>query len=74
MIALAILRPLGARYDMPLLRLGLVVFSLALPPAVAGQSARDTLHLDAAIAIARSANPRLHAARLGADAAAERIS
>jgi outer membrane protein TolC len=59
---------------MSFVRVGFVVFSLALPPAAAGQSASDTLRLDAAVATARSANPKLQAARLGADAAAERIS
>jgi len=45
----------------------------AVPP-VAAQGSGDTLRLAEAIRMARSANPMLQAARLGADAAAARIS
>jgi outer membrane protein TolC len=38
------------------------------------QTTGDTLRLEAAVAIARQANPMLQAARFGADAAAERVS
>ena len=47
-----------------------VVFLLVAAPA----EARDTLRVATAVALAREANPMLHAARLKADAAGERIS
>jgi len=48
--------------------------ALSQPVSARGQQSPDTLRLAVAIAVAREANPMLAAARLGADAAVERIS
>lgn len=61
---------------MELLKPRLVVLGVVVSvvcPAQA-QEPTDTLRLADAVAAARSANPMLHAVRLGADAAAERVS
>jgi outer membrane protein TolC len=55
-------------------RLILVAVGVAVLPVPAVAQAPDTLRLVDAVAAARSANPMLQAARLGADAAAERVS
>jgi len=52
----------------------LVALGVAVPPVPAVAQAPDTLRLVDAVAAARTANPMLQAARLGADAAAERVS
>jgi outer membrane protein TolC len=52
---------------------GLLVFLNGTGPNSAKAQASDTLRLYDALALARSANPTLHAARLRADAAAQRI-
>jgi cobalt-zinc-cadmium efflux system outer membrane protein len=51
-----------------------VVVLAAAPVAAAGQERPDTLRLAEVVAAARAANPMLRAARLEADAAADRVS
>ena len=54
-------------------RVAVAVLLVAAPAAAAGQQRSDTLRLAEVVAAARAANPMLRAARLDADAAAERM-
>lgn len=65
-------RRLGARWGHIILLITALVAATTTPGQA--QKPRDTLTVTQAVTVARDANPMLHAARLNADAAQERVS